>query len=240
MRIRIIDIESTGLDPRSKLDGGTGAEVCELAFLDADENGTELDRFQSLVKPFNGIPPLARAVHHISPNDVASAPRWVQVCFHLRFKPLPDILVAHNAAFERQWIAEIWPDVPWLCTMKAAMRVWPSAPSFSNSVLRYWLDVNVPLNPLAPAHRALADCEVSSRILKKLQEHGATLDEMIAWETEPAMLPKMPFGRHRSLAWADIPFDYLSWMVETITDKPDVAFCAQKEIQRRAGGVENV
>jgi exodeoxyribonuclease X len=234
VRLRVLDCETTGLDPRTPRNGGDAAEICELAFIDVDERGTELDRFQTLVKPFNKIPPQSRAIHHIGPDDLVDAPRWVQTIFHLRFKPLPDILVAHNSTFERQFLSDLWPGVPWLCTIKAAMRVWPSSPAFSNSVLRYHLGVDITPDATMPAHRALCDCLITSRILKKLQEHGATLDEMITWEGEPAMLPKMPFGRHRNLAWTDIPFDYLSWIVETITDKPSVTICAQKEIERRA------
>jgi exodeoxyribonuclease X len=230
MRLRLIDLETSGLDPRQAPDGD-GAEVCEIAFLDVDTFGTEIERYQTLVWPYNPIPPVARAVHHIGDIDVFGFPRWTQTILRLKLKPMPDVIVAHNSKFERQWIADIWPDARWLCTMKAAMRVWPDAPAFSNSVLRYWLDVDVPLNSLAPAHRAMGDCEVSASILRTLLEH-TMLEKMISWENEPAMIPRITFGKHRGLKWKDVPSDYLKWMLSADFDA-DQIFCAEQELKTR-------
>src|SRR5271155_3684340 len=109
--IRIVDLETTGLAPP--------AEVCELAFIDVDESREELARFQSFARPFDdSMSPEARAVHHIAPDDLLSSPRWPQVLFHVRaVHSRPDIIVAHNAAFERQWLATEFPDSDWSCTL---------------------------------------------------------------------------------------------------------------------------
>src|SRR5262245_6329455 len=152
MRLRVIDLETSDLEP-------TAAEIVELAFIDIDERGRELARYQTLVRPFGKIDIEARAVHHITDHELAASPRWPQVAFHIRAAfPKPDVLIAHRSAFERQWLTEVWENVPWICTYKAGLRAWPDAPRHSNSVLRYWLGIDIPPDPLMPAHRALCDC----------------------------------------------------------------------------------
>ena len=50
-----------------------------------------------------------------------------------------DVFVAHKWAFEAQWLGEHLQGRPAICTYKAALRLWPDAPGYSNQVLRYWL-----------------------------------------------------------------------------------------------------
>jgi exodeoxyribonuclease X len=224
MRLRVIDIETGGLAPP--------AEICEIAFIDVDEAGQELARFRSFCNPFGAIEPGARAAHHIMDGELIGSPRWPQVLFHIRARfPQADVYVAHNSAFERLWLGGLAQDRSWLCTMKAALRVWPEAPAFGNQVLRYWLGIEIPPDPEMPAHRAMQDCEVTAAILRRLQEL-ATIDEMIQWESEPAMFPRVTFGKYRGKPWAVVPADYLEWMLEQDFDG-DRAFCARQELARR-------
>lgn len=171
-------------------------------------------------------------MHHIGPDEVFDAPRFSQAVFHVKQRfPAPDILIAHAAAFERLWLAQEFPGVPWLCSWKAALRIWPNAPRHSSQVLRYWLGLNVETGPNMPAHRALADCSVTVELVRRLMEH-ATLKQMAEWEKEPAALPSLPFGKHRGLHWADVPLDYLGWVL-TRDFGPDILFCVKKELNRR-------
>jgi len=32
---------------------------------------------------------------------------------------------------------------------------------------------------------------------------------MVAWTAQPKQLPKLQFGKHRALTWAEAPLDYL-------------------------------
>src|SRR5262245_25865334 len=66
-------------------------------------------------------------------------------------------------AFQRQWLTEGWPEVPWLCTYKSALRAWPDAPRHSNSVLRYWLGIDIPPDPLMPATVHFATVQLPQR-----------------------------------------------------------------------------
>jgi len=64
--IAFIDLESTGIDPRS-------ARIVRLSVLKLDPDGAE--RFRSeLINPGGPIPPGATAVHGITDEDVADAP----------------------------------------------------------------------------------------------------------------------------------------------------------------------
>lgn len=44
-----------------------------------------------------------------------------------------------------------------------------------------------------------------------------------------------PIGKHKGTPWAEVPADYLDWIVSSITDKPNITDAAKKEIARRQG-----
>jgi hypothetical protein len=53
------------------------------------------------------------------------------------------------------------------------------------------------------------------------------------WETG-AELTHCPIGKkHKDKPWAEIPSDYLTWMLKEVKDKPDVARAAARELERR-------
>lgn len=62
--IRVIDIETTGIDP------GTDA-IIEIASVDMVRDGGITNAMDTLVRPTKPIPPGASAVHHIVDEDVA-------------------------------------------------------------------------------------------------------------------------------------------------------------------------
>lgn len=219
--IRVIDFETTGMPPE--------AAVCEIGWQDF---GTSLTGFgRSFVNPGTPIPPEAMAVHHITDADVAGAPAKEEI--FARLMDGVDIFAAHNAAFERSFFGG--GDKPWICTLKAARRVWPDAPSHSNQVLRYWL--GVPADPLRamPPHRALPDAYVTALVLEALCK-SCRIEDMVQWTNEPSLLPRITFGKHRGLKWSDVPVDYLDWIVGKSEMDEDVKFTARHELKRRAGG----
>jgi exodeoxyribonuclease X len=226
--IRCIDLETTGV---SALEN---AEPVEVALIDLDECGNELARFQTLVRPRGPISVEASAVHHILEADVLNAPAWNQVLWHIEVKyGEPDVWLAHHSVFEKQWLtADVTGGAPWICSWKSALRIWPEAPRHSNSVLRYWLGLNVETGPDMPAHRAASDCAVTAELFRRMLER-ASIPEMVAWETEPALMPRITFGRHRNKSWGEIPFDYLTWMLTANFDE-DILFNVRKEIAARA------
>lgn len=231
MRLRVIDLETTGTD--------LTAEVIEFGRVDVvfGDGGAQIDRpMARLYRPLHGIPPETKAVHHITESDFdADTP----VCTPERMRlavwggETPDVLVAHNCAFERQFITTAATnDLPWICTLKAALHVWPDAPGHSNQVLRYWRDLDLDSDLAMPPHRAGPDAWVSAHILVDLLK-VASVEEMIAWTSEPRPMPVVPFGKHRGSAWSEAPVEYLHWMMRQTDMDQDVIWNAGQELARR-------
>ena len=95
-----------------------------------------------------------------------------------------DILVAHNAAFDRQWFGkEPLPNIckPWLCTMEDIS--WPKErqlrprPSVRDLALAYGV-------PVWSAHRALTDCIYLAEVLSRCED----LENLLFQGLEPRRL----------------------------------------------------
>jgi exodeoxyribonuclease X len=230
--IRAVDIETTGLAPP--------AEIIEVGRCDLRSEGAGWSISPPegrLYRPLHGIPPETMAVHHITMREVQTA----EVCTpaHLRSAMLtpdrPDVLAAHNCAFERSFIDEAATDgLPWICTLKCALRLWPDAPGHSNQVLRYWREHwHDDGEGLAmPPHRAAPDAFVTAHLLWDMLEE-VSVEQLIAWTAEPKLLPKVPFGKHRGAAWADVSTDYLEWMLRQTDMDNDVIWNAKRELEVR-------
>src|ERR1035437_4052470 len=99
MTIRIIDLETTGIDSTD--------HVVEVGPVDLLPDGS-IGRFQEyLIKPPCPLRAEARAVHHISDEDVSDAKPWNIICStYFDRENCPDLIAfaAHNAAFDQQWL----------------------------------------------------------------------------------------------------------------------------------------
>lgn len=112
--IRVVDLETTGFEPPE-------AGVCEIGWCDVVAIGVDLcgDPCDWIVKegefllcnPGCPIPPETSAIHHIIDDDVSWAPDFRSVIGGIVSDPAVEYLAAHNAKFERQFIAS----TPWTC-----------------------------------------------------------------------------------------------------------------------------
>lgn len=227
--LRVIDFETTGMAPP--------AEVCEVGICDLTQladGSWEVGEPDSWLCGVASIPPEVRAVHHITMDDVnGAAPFNRKRLFD--GSPVPSALIAHNMAFEAQFIGEH--GLPEVCTYKAALRIWPDAPSHSNGALRYWLEdqgLITGLDPklAQPSHRAGPDAYVTAHILKALLEL-ATGRDMVAWTREPAALPRCPIGKFRGKPWAEVESGFLTWMLGQASMEEDLKWNARRELARR-------
>ena len=147
----------------------------------------------------------------------------------------PIALIAHNSKFE----ASFWPEAPapWICTYKSAMRLFPEAPRFTNSLLRYYLDLDhgpAFNRALAmPPHRAGPDAYVTAHIFVRMYRLEGSLQRMFQWTAEPEMPPRIMFGMHFGKPWSEVPQDYLDWMLKGPFDS-DKKWVAEMELNRRA------
>lgn len=239
MRIRIIDLETTGFAPPDHA-------PCEVGFADLVSTRTDLagapagwivdDYVASLCHPGRLIPPESSAIHHIVDADVTRAIPWLDVLWQY----LPpgvsgaDLFAAHNAAFERQWVTdELTGGKPWICTYKCALRLWPEAPAHSNQALRYWLGLDVLRHIADNAHRAGPDAMVTAHMLRRMLETpGVTFDQLVAWTAEPALLVKCHIGSWRGTRWADIDdASFLRWILARDFSE-DVLHTARHHLER--------
>lgn len=229
--VRVIDLETTGGQPWAH-------GVCEIGWQDVGRDAAGVwhvtdGRGSILTHPGRSIPPVTAAVHHIIDSDVADAPPFRDAAPGVLRGPYA-ALAAHRASFEERWCTpELAGGLPWICTWKCALRVWPDAPSFSNQVLRYWrmpagLDRGLGL----PVHRAGPDAYVTAYHLRDMLG-VASVDQMIAWSAEPGLLPRVPAGPNRGKAWRDL--DDAALAAASGDRDEDVRFSAKHEVARRKG-----
>lgn len=228
MLIRVIDFETTGFPPE--------AAVCEVGWCDVRTySGSSFavvgEPIGMLVNPNRAMPPEARAIHHISDDDVFGAPEIVTGFLALSSGP-PDMFAAHNAKFEREFFTG--GETPWICTLKVGRRLWPDCPSHSNQCLRYFLGVELDDALATPPHRAAPDAYVTAHILAEAIAHGASIDDMIEWSNQPSLLPGViNFGKHKGVLWSACDRSYLSWIVKQPDMDEDKRFTAQHWLDAR-------
>lgn len=228
--IRVVDFETTGTAPP--------AEVIEVGWCDV---GVHAEGRASIGVPesvMHGgtVTAETRAVHHIAPAEVAGLPPFQVDEWIARAKADGvTVLAAHHVDFESKWMGHA---LPWICTYKSALRIWPELPTHSNQFLRYWIEESGFAEPdgklCQPAHRAAPDAYATANTLRVLLEH-ASVDDMIAWTKEPAVMPKCPIGKWRGVKWPEVDGGFLSWMVRQADMEADLKWNAQRELDRRVG-----
>jgi len=224
--VRVIDFETTGTEPPE-------AEVCEAGYCDVDtEARTVSPHPVSWLCGVKNMPPDVRAVHHISMADCAG---WDAFDERKLYEGNPAAIAAHNADFECKFIKC---PLPVICTYKAALRIWPDAPTHSNGGLRYWLEDQGKIAPVhvttQPAHRAGPDAYVTAWLLVALLNEGATGKQMVAWTKEPALLPRCTIGKFRGKPWSEVEAGFLGWMIRQPDMDAGLKWNAQREIERRS------
>jgi len=225
----IMDTETTGLDAKED-------RLVELAGVRLEDGKP----YSSLVNPRRSIPPEARAIHHISPEEVSSAidelPALEEMNSTLINLSARRIYAAHNAKFDRGFIERIYPelDLEWICTYKCSVITWPDAPSHGNQVLRYYLglDLKGKLPEGLFPHRALYDCIVTRELLLELLKHH-TLEQLIKISNNPILLSKVSFGKHKGKLWSEVDYGYLKWASSQSDINEDVRHTANYYMRRR-------
>lgn len=172
-RALIIDTETTGLDAAKDRVIEVGTILYGL------EHATVLTSYSTLL---NGEGNAAEAINRIPPAALVDAPPpgavWDRI---LTLAKNADVILAHNASFDRGFVPEELRTIrPWICT-KDDMQ-WPkqTKPGMSLVALALEHDLGV-----AVAHRALADCDLIARLLTRSRELGADLDAMLARGLRP-------------------------------------------------------
>ena len=172
----IIDTETTGLDP----DKNQCLEVGAILF---DVSSRSVLAQQSFLLPVENN--AAERINRI-PADVTRRPQPWQgaLVWFGQLLASADVLVAHNADFDRQWFGlGHLPAVshPWLCSMDDIR--WPAdrqlraRPSVRDLALAYEV-------PVWAAHRALTDCIYLAEVLARCED----LEQLLKEGLEPRRL----------------------------------------------------
>ena len=94
-----------------------------------------------------------------------------------------------------------------------------------------------PRQVLPPPYRRLVDqlerCgTVIGHLLAELARF-ASFDQMVAWTREPRPMPVLTFGKHRGQPWAQVPSDYLQWMISQTDMDADTVWHARRALAQR-------
>lgn len=237
-----IDFETTGIDVAT-------AHPIEMAVVSTRAGGA----YCTLIRLPEGeaVPPETSAVHHIIDDDLLDAPGLDDVAGFTRHIYEDQILVAHNADYEKGILAKMWPGAEprFVCTFKVALLLFPDAPSHSNEALRYWLKLGDDRGRSRDqkSHSALHDAIVTATLFEHMvgvwlgrdpvgfpATRAGAIDWMVRVSRETAVLPKCPIGKERGKLWEDIDAGYLSWCLKQNDMREDVKAACRRELDRRA------
>ena len=188
----VLDTETTGLD----LDNAEVIELAMLKFLYTPDGEVLrlIDTFDELRQPANPIPPEITALTGISDETVAG--RSIDPAAVEAFVADAEIVIAHNARFDRPIAEKAWPafkNLNWACSIDGVS--WREN-GFEGTKLAYLLMGG---GLFADAHRAIGDCQALLHLLSS--PFGA--------EGKPALATLLANAREttiRILA-VDSPFD---------------------------------
>jgi len=161
----VLDIETTGLSPyRNKITEIAAARVI---------NGKIIDKYHTLINPKTPIPSFITRLTGINDDMVKDAPTINEVIPSLKKFLANDIIVAHNASFDCNFLSHNFYlyektafENPRLCTVKLANRVHSDLPSKKLSAMcEYYGVIN------ETAHRAMSDVEATIKIFYGMLDH---------------------------------------------------------------------
>lgn len=176
-RALIIDTETTGLDPKAD-------DVVEIgAILYSVEHRTSLIQFSTLQYASSNA---AESINRISVAALADIEERYPLQLNDVLPPLladADVIVAHNASFDRGWFAGEWHGKPWLCTKDDFM--WPMQTKPGMSLINLALAHGI---GVSSAHRALTDCQLIAALFDRMDLFGLDLEAMFAHAMRPKAL----------------------------------------------------
>ena len=170
----VIDLETTGLDPKRD-------EIIEIGAAQV-RDGMIMQTYSTLIRPNAPITEFITNLTGISQLDVANAPLIEDVIDDFFGFVGDDIIVGHNVGFDISFINEVRrfdPDIS--DTMRISRSLFPMEPHHKLSNLREWFGIRS-----THAHRALDDVLATNRAYIALKqyadENGITEEKMLAGE----------------------------------------------------------
>lgn len=205
-------------------------------------------------KPLQEISFGAMAIHNITPEDVenldtfedAKLPsdgldpqfRGNSLKEYLEYLAKEYIWVAHNVDFDTEVLEKkgIYIDKT-ICTLKVARNALTTPDghdleSYKLQFLRYYLGLyKTEDKEHVRAHDALSDVYFLRDLFKYLVNNTKlSIENMILITKQPQVMREMTFGKYMGKTFEEIERtdrEYLEWLVESMTDKPDLQWNAK-------------
>lgn len=165
-RFAVIDFETSGLSPQY------GARITEVAVV-IIEGQKIVDQYQSLVNTGAYIPQQVVQLTGITNQMLSTAPSAAKVVKELHQFIQGSTMVAHNAAFDRQFLKfelenqNLIYETDFICTLLLSRRLFAFAESLK---LAHLAQING-ISFTGKSHRAMADALVTAELFLKLKEH---------------------------------------------------------------------
>ncbi|MEZ5627588.1 MAG: exonuclease domain-containing protein [Rhodocyclaceae bacterium] len=189
-RLAVVDLETTGAHP-------VRDRITEIAIV-LLEDGREVERWSSLVRPGVAIPALIQKFTGITDAMVADAPVFSELADTVLALLDDAVFVAHNARFDYGFLKTAFAaldkpfDAAVLCTVKLSRALYPEHH-------RHGLDALIERHDLqcSARHRAMGDAEALSQFLARIRDAfpADTLENAVARAMkQPARPPGLPEG----------------------------------------------
>jgi DNA polymerase III epsilon subunit family exonuclease len=160
--IAVLDVETTGLDPRAE-------RIIEIAIIHM-QGGAVVERFSSLVNPEKEVPEEVVKLTGIDPAHLATAPKFADLARDIVGRLAGKVFVAYNLPFDRAFMtAELGrvglelPSTHFLDPLVFVRELHRNDGSKRLTAVAERLGI-----PLASAHRAADDAEATGHVLYKL------------------------------------------------------------------------
>lgn len=231
MNFLFLDTETTGIEAEDRL--------IQVAY---KPNETRI--VNALFKPLLPIKIEAMATHHITEKMVADKPAFEGSTEHGELVQLlerhdDNVLVAHNAKFDVEMLRKenIVPKNV-ICTMKVASYLDPlgKIPSYGLQYLRYFLGIDIE----ATAHDAYGDIVVLELLfnrlltaIEKTMPREKAIAKMIEVSSQPMLIKKFNFGKHRGEKLCDVDLSYLQWFAGQAEVDEDLKYSIDYWINKR-------
>ena len=193
----------------------------EIAYapVQIDAGKLSLDKTQIFDQLYSVDEPIsfaAMAVHHILESELVDQPHYTS----FKLPPETVYMIGHNIDYDIRAIEKCGVDtshIKAICTLALARLVWPDAEAHNISALIYMITngSDKARSMIKKAHRADMDIILTANILMHEIHHLKiqTLEELYQ-ASEDARIPRtINFGKHRGTAIADLPADYVQWLL---------------------------
>lgn len=180
--------------------------------LSLDKNQV-FDQLYSVDEPISFA---AMAVHHILESDLVGQPHYTT----FKLPEATQYIIGHNIDYDIRALEKCGTDVSQIkaiCTLALARSVWPDAEAHNISALIYMISKGSEKarEMIKKAHRADMDIILTANILMHVVHHLKinTLEQLFT-ASENARIPRViNFGKHRGTAIAELPTDYIQWLM---------------------------